>query len=185
MADAPLLWSIEFLGEPAVAVALQRFQHEIEDWRPFWDDYFAPAWFRHMTNQFETEGRATGEAWAPLSANYERWKRKHYPGRKILERTGRLRAALTDRRAEGAIFDSNKDQLTIGVHTPYAIFHQLGTGPRGRSSGRKPVKGYEYGTRGGGMPARPPLRMGGDTFRLLVGKLLQQFGHDVAKKSGL
>lgn len=184
MAEAPLVWSLSLLGEAEARVALQRLATDINDWRPFWDQYFGPAWFRHMRNQFETEGEATGQRWANLSPAYEQWKLKHYPGRKILERTGALKSSLTDRGDPGMIFDSEQDSLTLGTSVPYAIFHQLGTGRRGGASGRRKVKGYQYGD-SHGMPARPPMRMGGDVFRLLVGKLLQQFAYDTAKKAGL
>ncbi len=45
---------------------------------------------------FAREGAYEGNpVWAPLKDRYARWKAKHYPGKKILERTGRLLRLMT------------------------------------------------------------------------------------------
>lgn len=55
---------------------------------------------RFVTNEralFASEGASGGERWAPLSPDYAEAKRRRFPGRKILARTGRLRRSLTQK----------------------------------------------------------------------------------------
>jgi hypothetical protein len=48
--------------------------------------------------QFDTEGAAAaGQKWKALSDGYGKWKAVHYPGRPILEATGRMRAAMLNK----------------------------------------------------------------------------------------
>jgi hypothetical protein len=48
-----------------------------------------------MREQFETEGEASGEAWAELSPAYKAWKEDHCPGRPIGVCTTALRQSMT------------------------------------------------------------------------------------------
>lgn len=81
----------------------------------------------HIPNQFKTQG--TPKRWAPLSAKYKRWKDRHFPGRPILVRTGRMKA--------GFRWEARKKSLRIinritagqrGSRTPRWFWHQFGTG---------------------------------------------------------
>jgi hypothetical protein len=51
-----------------------------------------------VQQNFETEGELVG-GWPDLEPGYAAWKARHFPGRKILERTRRLRSSL----AHGAV----------------------------------------------------------------------------------
>jgi hypothetical protein len=93
----------------------------------------------------------------------------------------RDRESLTFASDRNAVWDADDTSLTVGTRVPWAIFQQLGTQRAGRASGLKAVKGYKYG-RGGGMPARPPLRVD-DEFVLLMGQLMQQFAVKTLRNS--
>lgn len=69
---------------------------------------------------FNTEGSALGKKWAPLKPSYAAWKAKRYPGKGILERTGRMRKLFRakTRRAGGI------NTLTISNPELYFPFHQ-------------------------------------------------------------
>lgn len=69
---------------------------------------------------FETEGGILGARWAPLSEPYGFRKRTEYPGRGILERTGRLRRSF--------LFKSTATMVLLYNPTPYLKKHQFGIG---------------------------------------------------------
>jgi phage gpG-like protein len=75
--------------------------------------------------QFAQEGRYTGAAWSPLSPPYARWKAKNYPGKPILQRTGKLMESMTQR--PFGIDEITDKSMTIGTDVPYAQYHQRGT----------------------------------------------------------
>lgn len=64
---------------------------------------------------FEFEGAVDGRRkWAPLSPSYAEEKRKRYPGKKILERTGRLKRSYLQKGAEGNVYERTKTTLKLG-----------------------------------------------------------------------
>lgn len=77
----------------------------------------APIVARAIERNFAQEGRPL--PWPPLSPAYARWKERFYPGRKILERTGRLRRSIHTA-VEG-------NALVVSTDVPYAAAHQFGT----------------------------------------------------------
>lgn len=153
---------------------LQRFAEDISDWTNFWSKYFRDAWYRSILNAYKTQGRSTGAEWPALSAAYQMWKDKHFPGQPVGVRSGSLRDSLTSHNAVGSVFDAGPTSLVVGTTIAYGMFMQLGTGSRGRAAGLRAVKGYKYGSRGGSMPPRPPLRASAE-FAGLMGKLLQEY----------
>lgn len=110
-------------GAEEFSLVLDRFQVNYQSAEPA---------FQAMANlqrsiwqkQFDAEGAYTGARWAALSPPYRRWKAKHYPGRKILERTGLLRESLTQR--PFGIDEVKDDLMVIGTGVPYASYHQKG-----------------------------------------------------------
>lgn len=50
---------------------------------------------RQVTKAYTTEGASTGRAWERLSPGYAKWKRRHFPGRKILVLTRDTRERFT------------------------------------------------------------------------------------------
>lgn len=84
-------------------------------------DHQATIWRK----QFGREGAYTGAAWSPLSPPYAKWKQKHYPGKPILQLTGRLMASMVDR--PFGVDEVTDKGFVIGTDVPYAHFHQQGT----------------------------------------------------------
>ncbi len=97
--------------------------------------------------RFEREG----PGWAPLSPNYARWKQQHFPGKPILQRTGRLMRSLTGQSGE---YEQTitPHSLTIHSHVPYGSEHQTGTD---------------------NMPARPPIAISQEYRADLLGTFEQ------------
>lgn len=171
--DAAFKFSVSMPGQETFSRAIQRFADQIQDWSPFWETFFRDAWYRHVETHYTTQGRSTGEAWPPLSEAYGAWKQKHWPGLPIGVLSGATRESLTFRDDRNAVWEASKTGLTVGTRVPYAIFQQLGTQRSGAGSGLRPVKNYSYGS-GGGMPARPPLRVTSE-FVMLMGQLMQEY----------
>ena len=80
---------------------------------------------------FEREGNPK---WVSLSRRYKMWKDRHYPGRKILDLTGSLRAAATGSTAGSMkvlpIRRQSKESLEIGIKGACVWAHQVGN-PKG------------------------------------------------------
>lgn len=66
-----------------------------------------------------------GIRFAPLSPKYKAWKDRHYPGRPILIRTGRLLSAVTG--GPGWFHRSMPKELRIYITVPYSSYLQDGT----------------------------------------------------------
>ncbi len=91
-------------------------------------DFSAPltdiknAFVRYQLQEFGSDGSYGGDAWAPLSPKYAAWKAKHYPGTRILERTGDLRKSLTT----GLQSAVRPSKLIMWSSVPYGGYHQSG-----------------------------------------------------------
>jgi len=117
--------------EVANEVQLSRaFETGIESFldlsQPF--NTMADEFFQSMAGVFSAEGAFEDRPrWQDLSPAYAIWKARHYPGRKILERTGRLRSSLVNKGGIDNVFEVTPDSLTVGTTVPYAMYHQTGT----------------------------------------------------------
>ena len=84
--------------------------------------------YKSMSEVFSSEGAyEERKHWQELSPAYAAWKMRHYPGKKILERTGRLKRSLTVKGGEDSVSNITPSELAIGTRVPYAILHQMGT----------------------------------------------------------
>ncbi|MBT9144602.1 MAG: hypothetical protein DDT42_00444 [candidate division WS2 bacterium] len=92
-----------------------------------------PGFYADQLKTFKKEGKHEGKPkWASLSPKYREWKKTHYPGKKILVRTGELKEATTTKTAKGSVFEQTKTLLRMGVNLPVggwnlAMLHQKGT----------------------------------------------------------
>ena len=89
---------------------------------------------------FASEGAARGTPWDALSDSYAAWKKKAYPGRKILQLTGLMRAAYTQRDSPHHVveyFKVGSWTIRLGVQGPVH---------------------WDYHFKGGPVPGRPPRR---------------------------
>jgi phage gpG-like protein len=148
-------------GQVQMDRGIARFADGVADYRPIWpiigDEFRA-----QVKDQFKTEGEEGGARWAALSPEYAGWKAVHYPGMKILHRTGVMEDSLTKEGAPGAVFIGERKRLTMGTSISYAVYHQRGTSR---------------------MPARPEIQLT-ETFKRLAMKNAQAYLVQVASKAG-
>lgn len=98
---------------------LKRFEGDLNDWSTTFNsvgDYLMDVYSRLM---FSTEGAYLGQRWANLSPGYEVQKAKKYPGRGILEASGKLKGGF--RKQVGPQSLEIKNVIT------YAHWHQDGS----------------------------------------------------------
>lgn len=120
----PTRFVFDFAGDYQVDRTLTSMANRAQDSRPAWQA-LATRFQVAETKQFATEGDYGSTRWAPLSPRYKRWKDEHYPGKPILERTGKLLASLTQR--PFGVEDLAPSYMRIGTDVFYAKFHQRGT----------------------------------------------------------
>ena len=129
--------SFEVGGVVQLDRALGVLKTNVSDLSPVWDD-IKDDFIKNEREQFNTEGGHGSGGWAPLSASYAKWKRRHYPRKKILVLKGNLRGSLTSESAPGFHYKHGKLGMEIGSRVKYALFHQTGTKT---------------------MPSRPPIEL--------------------------
>jgi len=88
----------------------------MQDFRPFWEDYATPEVTEEIARIFATEGYGQ---WPQLSPKYAQWKRKHYPGKKMLRLTDAYFKASTQKGAGGNIAHYTKDYMEWGADLSY------------------------------------------------------------------
>jgi phage gpG-like protein len=97
--------------------------------------------FRRMERAlFASEGSSGGSQWSALSPRYAKWKKRRYPGRKILQLKGQLRRSLAElggQHIARAHYDGTHGLLEVGTSVPYATYHHEGTG---RMPKRDPIQ---------------------------------------------
>lgn len=124
-----------------LSLAFSKWSRLIDDFAPIFADV-EKIFYKHEAKSFASVGKSTGKPWAPLSEDYRAWKRKHFPGRPVLQRRGALLAALTRRGARGSLRKITKKGMEIGLDAQTEI------GKYGEA--------HTFGTKT--MPARPPIR---------------------------
>jgi phage gpG-like protein len=141
----------EILGSVEFDRAFNRVEKEISDLRPLWDA--AEREFHRISReQFASEGAAgRGGKWPELSPAYKKRKLKRFPGRKILQASGRMRGSLVGKTGDTVVVKEPKE-FGIGTTLKYPIYHQKGTNR---------------------MPARPPVNFS-ETQRVSLMKALQK-----------
>lgn len=130
----PTTFTLSFYGEEQVSRTLLRYQQGALDMRPAWER-LARRFQRNERQQFASEGAYASGGWAPLSPAYAAWKARHYPGKPILERTGALKASLTERPFGIEVLETGF--MVVGSHVDYGAYHQRGGG---RLPRRRPVE---------------------------------------------
>lgn len=108
MSSYELRW--EIAGELQLGRRFSRLALDLRDFREPLGD-MADLIYAENRQQFAAEGRPS---WPKLSTGYQRWKDRHFPGAKIMHRTGKLERSLTDRKATGAVFRLTNDLLEVG-----------------------------------------------------------------------
>ena len=115
---------LDIAGEVQMDRGIARFSDGVADYRPIWG-VIAEDFYETEKKQFKTEGAEGGPyAWQFLSEKYALWKEVHYPGTRILERTGDLERSLTMAGDPNGVLIEARKTLTLGTKIPYAIYHQ-------------------------------------------------------------
>jgi len=110
---------------------LERFAIQVSDFRRYWPAALI-AVREILSEAMESEGGATqAGSWPDLSPGYAKWKARHFPGTKILERTGRLKASLIGSHEQDVLMSPTS--MTVRSTVPYGRFHQLGLGQKRRA----------------------------------------------------
>jgi len=124
----PVNISFELSGGRQVETELNITIERLRSFKPLFKKIASD--FRKTQNSlFAAEGAFEGNAaWAALSPGYKEQKAKKFPGRKILQATGKLRTSLVTKAGEGAINNITDDSIEIGTSIEYAGYHQTGTG---------------------------------------------------------
>lgn len=132
--------SLTVEGVVIVDRVLQGIEERARDLGPVWPNV-VQVFQGIVAKAFDSEGGSTGAPWAPLtpSTNADRVRKGFPPAHPILQRSGKLRRALTI--GEGAAIISSPTSMQYVVsqqETPYFKYHQSNA-PRKRLPRRAPV----------------------------------------------
>jgi len=121
-------FQVNLNGADELDDGLLRLVAKLRDLRTTWP-LVATVFHKSMRQQFSSQGAYGSGSWAPLSPAYGAWKERKHPGLPIMELSGRLGDSLMDAFGNAdSTYEATEDTLRIGTKTPYARFHQYGTG---------------------------------------------------------
>ena len=110
-----------------------RFASDLTDNTEIWDA-MADTLEDEVAKSFQTEGTHTGARWHPLSRRYAMVKARRFPGKRILEATGRLRQSFK-RGGRDHVRSIRPRRMVWGSSVQYFSYHQEGT----RRMPRRPI----------------------------------------------
>ena len=125
-------FQFEVFGEPQVHFMFLDMKNRASNFGPAFEG-IAKDYYEGETSTFAAEGAFEGKpSWAPLSAKYAERKRMRWGDKPILEASGALKAAATNRAGRGSIFRMSALSLAMGVDLRVGgwnlgMLHQLGT----------------------------------------------------------
>ena len=154
--------NIQTLGHERIIRSLSRIGQWMQDLRDPFETVASYFWTVNQEN-FDSQGKP--EKFKPLSPNYKRWKDKHYPGKKILQLSGRLYDSLTAQNqadSQDTIKIITRKYAELGTQVPYADFHYYGT--------RK-------------MPSRKPVQLA-DKHRVVMTRIIHRWAFGLFEKMG-
>jgi hypothetical protein len=160
------------------------------DWTRVWRRLISEVLMPFVVRQFRSQGGEGRRQWAELAPTT--LKRRLYPGKPILQQTGMLQLSFIG--GPDHVEEVEPKRMKWGSASPYALFHQTGTGiklgdptPRGYEfkeslRGGVVTKRLRYGAvhagghwepteKGRGMPQRPIL----DLYWLKVAELGKEY----------
>jgi phage gpG-like protein len=119
---------LETLGTGDLIQSFSRIGQQINNFaEPFRS--IAQSFWKINEANFQAEGKP--ERFEQLSPEYQKWKHKNYPGKKIMQLTGRLYDSLTAQNqteTQDTISVITPKYAELGTNTPYANAHQKGIG---------------------------------------------------------
>lgn len=114
---------------------------------------------------FEAQGQP--KRFAPLSFRYKKWKDKNYPGKKIMQLTGRLMNSLAAENQEDAqdtIKNITAKYMEVGTDVEYAAAHNFGYPKRN-------------------LPARKIVQVT-EKHRMVWDRIVQRWAYGLFEKAG-
>lgn len=109
-----LKFEVNIIGRTRISRALKGVEGILTDMKPILER-IAADFYETMKKRFDAEGGFEGQPnWEPLSPGYRGAKEFQFPGTKILERSGDLRASITTPDSPYSIFNVTSDNLEIG-----------------------------------------------------------------------
>jgi hypothetical protein len=168
----------------------EAFKRQMSDWMKAWRRLISEVLMPFVVRQFGSQGGEGRRQWAELAPTTLR--RRLYPGKPILQQTGMLQMSFIG--GPDHVEEIEPKRMKWGSQSPYALFHQTGTGiklgdptPRGYEfkeslRGGVVTKRLRYGAvhagghwepteKGRGMPQRPIL----DLYWLKVAELGKEY----------
>lgn len=136
----PFRLSFEIEGEKQLSRMLLAGEKAIEDLGPAFD-VIGERLQVAVREQFASQGARGGTRWTRLSEPYGEWKRRNFPGRPILVRTGGMKGAMLSPQA----VTTSRHRLVYEPRVDYAGPHQAG---RGRLPQRRMVQLTDADRRG-------------------------------------
>lgn len=119
--------AIDIDGVERTLFRLKRTRIRLGDLRPAFNEIIDE--FASINKQAFAQGGHPGlGAWEPLNENYVAFKAAHGFSTRILVKTGRLEASLTQPDHSEFIKRKHKKSLVLGTEVPYAAKHQTGDG---------------------------------------------------------
>lgn len=113
-------------GAEKVVRQLSRIGNLVQDFKePMY--LISNHFFQVNKENFEAGGKP--KRFAPLSSGYKLWKRKNYPGKKIMQLTDRLMNSLTGENqadSQDTIRIITSKYMELGTRVPYAAAHYYG-----------------------------------------------------------
>lgn len=116
----------EVIGERQFDRALTRIERGVTDLKPLFE-LLGEDFRDSERQQFAHEGYGS---WPALSAAYAARKRLLWGDKPILQASGALRSAMTERMTPGNVTDIRETEAAFGVNLgkPYPRYHQTGAG---------------------------------------------------------
>lgn len=145
-------WTIE--GEQQLSRNLRIMADRIEDWTPAFKETAMDLKGIFSEDVFASEGSTIQEHWAPLSKAYAYRKALKYPGKGILEATGRMK--------QGFQAEWRADYAKVWNDIAYFKYHQSNK-PRSK------------------MPRRVMMKLA-DSQRTQVVKIFHSYFHEIVSK---
>ncbi len=140
--NASVNFSVSILGEQQLQRSLAGRIRATSDLSPAFGR-MADDFEEGQERRFDREGATDGaSAWEPLSPEYADWKAQHYPGAKLLVRSGKLRDALTG--GPGSVREIAPLRMVVGGTVQVGAY----------DLGGLHFKGTKH------MPARRPMALG-------------------------
>jgi phage gpG-like protein len=130
---ADIAWGVGLIGAAQTMFAVTTLSAVLTDLSPFW-----PVIRKQLQDAewqmfaFEGAPGPGGEPWRELSKTYGAWKAAKYPGKPILQLTGRLVDSLTGD-TDDSIYETYPEFMIYGTEAgmengiSYAVYHQEGT----------------------------------------------------------